>query len=300
MTNKHLLLAVIIGLFVGFWWVGIPASIQASAPGVLSPLPHAPAGALADGTCADKPWTWDPTSKTHLPPARWKEGRGSSACGTGQQSPINLDGLGNDLGDVEFHYKQFTGKAENNGYKDVVPVLNGEGGGIKIGARTYVLTEFHFHTESEHTIKGTRSKIELHLVHKTLDQPEEFAAVGVLFDEANQGGNTLVRNLIDSTPLCGRGGGQPIEINPDKLFPGDSPKGKIYYSYSGSLTNPDCDRIANFMVAQQIGRVPMGLADTLSTIVSTFPNNKATPQNYKFNYRRPQTLLDAVGHRKGS
>jgi carbonic anhydrase len=290
MTRKHLLLGAIAGMSMGVW--RSPARIQAAAPETVALEPQAARAPDKDdhAACKTQPWSWNPKATT--PPAQWTEKY--PACGIEQQAPINFDDKGPLLGRAQFNYKNFEGVVENTGYKVLVKVKNpGEGGGVTVDGRTYPLIEFHLHTESEHTVRMKRTALEAHLVHQT---PEgRIAAVGVLYDQVDQGGNGLVRTVVESAPQCG-GTSRPWMVNPSLLFAGGSAMGD-YWEYPGSLTNPECSRIDHFMVSQSNGKVTKAIVEQFARFVGAFPNNAG----YQMNNRPPQKIINTtrVGFRRG-
>ena len=55
---------------------------------------------------------------------------------------------------------------------------------MEVDGVTYQLKQFHFHSQSEHTIDGAAYPLELHLVHST---PEgNLAVVGVMIEAGEE------------------------------------------------------------------------------------------------------------------
>lgn len=245
------------------------------------------------GACEPKNWNWncdDPVKG----PSVWSQTY--PLCAQGQQAPINLTSNGLELRQFQVFYKTFTGEVLNNGYKVMVEVPKeppDAGGYIVIDGKKFNLVEFHFHVQSEHTVNGVRFAVEAHLVHEWERDTSVKAAIGILYRLSDTGANPLVERVIAEAPLtCGS---QSLgQIDPRQLFPGGTVQG-TYYAYSGSLTNPECIPIEDFLVADTPSAVDAATVGKLEQIVRGFPNNVG----YEFNNRPTQPLLPghAVNHR---
>jgi carbonic anhydrase len=99
---------------------------------------------------------------------------GAAALAQNSQSPINIfKPVHVELPELDFTYS-------NAATLNVVDMVHGHleiqatpdaGDGIlELSGDTYQLKQFHFHTLSEHTLKGTRYPMEMHLVHERLDE----------------------------------------------------------------------------------------------------------------------------------
>jgi carbonic anhydrase len=113
------------------------------------------------------------------PGAEWSydesSGRGPSVWGTltpefhlcgdeTQQSPINIiKAAPGGLPDIGFKYGETPLVIENNGHTIEVPYAPNSK--INIGGHSYRLVQFHFHTPSEHTLRGQSFPMEAHPVH---------------------------------------------------------------------------------------------------------------------------------------
>lgn len=249
----------------------------------------------ADAACVDQKWNWDP--KSPAGPAHWSEFGKCTVEQQPEQSPLKLNDLGAKLTPVKFNYsgKSFEAGVENIGYKAIVHVPHGEGGSISIDGKEFELEEFHVHTRSEHTLKGNPpTAAEVHFVNKTKDQTAA-AVVGVVYDDGGQSGNAELNRMIARAPeRCGKSAA--FRLTPANLIPGGTGKG-TYYAYTGSLTNPGCDRVQYWMVASTADKIATSAVKRLERIVSLFPNNLKV--KYGFNNRPTVNATTVVGHREG-
>lgn len=98
-----------------------------------------------------------------------------------------------------------------------------------IRGRHFMLSQFHFHAESEHTLDGRHYPLEGHFVFKAQDG--RLAVIGVMYQAGR--GNPQVQALLDDLSHKTRAPGQhEIDIN------GLLPVRRGYYHYLGSLTTP--------------------------------------------------------------
>lgn len=103
-------------------------------------------------------------------------------------------------------------------------------GRLTIGGDTYDLLQFHFHADSEHSINGVSSPMELHLVHRAANG--NLAVVGRLIQEGPE--NTLLASIFGSLPATPS---DTLTVNNFALS-GLLPADLDSFRYSGSLTTP--------------------------------------------------------------
>lgn len=103
-------------------------------------------------------------------------------------------------------------------------------GSLTIGGQTYSLLQFHFHSDSEHTINGVSSPMELHLVHRAANG--DLAVVGRLIEEGPE--NPLLAAIFDNLPATTS---DTLTVNNFALS-GLLPSDLESFRYSGSLTTP--------------------------------------------------------------
>lgn len=147
------------------------------------------------------------------------------------QSPIDIvtstavEASNREAGALVISSKRAPSKVEDNGHAIQVDTDVAE---AIIRGRYFHLSQFHFHSPSEHTIDGKSYPLEGHFVFRAQDG--RLAVVGVMFEEgaANAGIDPVLAQL-----------GRPheyrqAEVDISTLLPDD----KSYYHYLGSLTTP--------------------------------------------------------------
>ncbi|MEQ8825207.1 MAG: carbonic anhydrase family protein [Filomicrobium sp.] len=174
-------------------------------------------------------------------PATWQSlDKKFETCGKGQaQSPIDLPiKSAPGASDIVFDYRGGPANVVNNGHTIQVNVAKGNV--LKIGARTYRLIQFHFHTPSENTVDGLHYPMETHLVHA--DDQGRLAVVALLVKSGATG-------VIDSVPRPAKKGetGTIDQINPSDLLP----KEASHFAFAGSLTTPPCSEGVSWIVMRQ-------------------------------------------------
>jgi carbonic anhydrase len=179
-----------------------------------------------------------------LGPEHWGElAEQFSVCSEGKnQSPIDLVGdLPADLPELNFKYMVRGGLIEvNTGHaiqENVRP-----GNTIEFLEEQFELKQFHFHSPSEHTIKGEHFPMEVHFVHQNEDG--KLLVVGLMFEagEHNEAMNQLpsFRAKRGESPST-----EPVNFNEMVAGRGD------YFLYNGSLTTPPCSEGVQWIVIKQ-------------------------------------------------
>ena len=200
-----------------------------------------PAAALA-GLCwatqlsAEGEVHWTYSGETG--PANWGSlSEEFAACRVGKnQSPIDIRTdklLEARLPAISLEYRGDTTSIINNGHTLQVNVTGSNT--LTAEGNTFMLSQFHFHSPSEHRIDGKAFPLEAHFVH-TSDNGD-IAVVGLLFrpGESNEDlrkfGEAAPEHAGETTPYAG--------ALADTLT---MPTRHItsYYRYSGSLTTPPC------------------------------------------------------------
>ncbi len=147
-------------------------------------------------------------------------------CKTGQmQSPVDVRRGARASNDLRFDYGStpLTGLENHH----TLQVDYSAGSYIQSGGRTYELLQLHFHSPSEHTLRGRHADMELHLVHRHKDG--QLAVVGVMMRRG------AFNPVIETIWSALKGDRQQL-IDASGLLP----RNKGYYSYQGSLTTPPC------------------------------------------------------------
>ena len=206
------------------------------AAGCVTPGP-APQPVPTD--CCKVPWGYVPrTCSPHTPcdnPENWASLSPCYAeCATGgEQSPIDIvDPRQQTLPAVDFSgYGKISGlKSRNDGHKIIVDIPESvpeNQRSLRLGGVTYVLQQFHFHTPSEHKIRGNERPIEIHFVNAT--PGGRALAIGVFVNRGTS--NSELAKIWRNLP-----GDIPGELDLARLLP----PGRTSFRYAGSLTNPPC------------------------------------------------------------
>jgi carbonic anhydrase len=178
-----------------------------------------------------KHWNYDGETG----PEHWSE-IDQNDCGGSAQSPVDIVETEKDktLKPIEFHYSEKTKIHDviNNGHSiqfDFEP-----GDYVTINGSQYELKQFHFHEPAEHTIKGVRYPLVIHLVHKSKEG--KFAVIAVMAQEDKKSNETF--EFLDKylpTKV-----NDTVKVNNDFNINKVLPQIKTYYNYTGSLTTPPC------------------------------------------------------------
>ncbi|UII27456.1 carbonic anhydrase family protein [Fulvivirga maritima] len=216
---------------------------------------------------------WDYKGETG--PEHWAE-IDANDCDGKAQSPIDIIDpvVSTDITPIDIHYNDVTKihDVTNNGHS--IQYNFSDGDYITVEGKKYSLKQFHFHEPAEHTIKGIRYPIAIHLVHMSEDN--EYAVLALLGEEKSS--NDEVFEFLNSyLPLQVE---ETKEINEAFNINSVFPKNKSYYSYTGSLTTPPCTENVKWFVMQQALPVSVELINTLQDLM---------PVN---NYRKTQPLHD--------
>lgn len=170
-----------------------------------------------------------------------------TSCGQGgQQSPVDLPGATPARQwQLRTDYKMSTGAIFNNGHTIEVEV-DGENY-LRLGGIDYQLTQFHFHTGSEHRVNGRGYDMELHLVHKSTSGA--LAVIGVFLRRGSSSGALapIFANLPALDTPINQQEELPEGFNPINFLPGSS----AFYNYAGSLTTPPCTEGVNWIVMSE-------------------------------------------------
>jgi carbonic anhydrase len=193
-----------------------------------------------------------------------------------RQSPINIArAVPDQLPPLEFNYAAGPLVVENTGHTVEVAMPDQSANELTIGKDVYRLAQYHFHAPSEHTLDGERYDAEVHLVHE--DAGGRLAVVGVFLDESRPP-SPLVDSVIANAPeaageetdagqqasaaalvpRAGSGAAKPLTVS-------------RYYTYSGSLTTPDCKENVRWVVLEETLGVSPTSTELLHELISGFP-----------------------------
>ncbi len=142
---------------------------------------------------------------------------------------------------------------DNNGHTIQVDFADENSDTLRIGDANYKLSQFHFHSPSEHTINGKNAAMEIHLVHKNGDN---LAVIGILIEQGAED-NKAFEPIWAKLPEKGKKE-ENIKLDINQFLP----KSQTTYRYDGSLTVPKCGENVKWIVftepiqmsAAQIGK----------------------------------------------
>lgn len=163
------------------------------------------------------------------------------SCKEGKfQSPIDITTANvTSIKPITFNYQPSDFKMLDNGH--TIQANFAPGNFADIRGETYELLQMHFHTTSEHTVKGKSYPLELHLVHK--NKEGKLAVVGVFMElgKANSDLDTIWSNIPKEK---NKEFATNAKLNPLAFIPNN----RSYYNYVGSLTTPPCSEGVNWNV----------------------------------------------------
>ncbi len=176
-------------------------------------------------SCQSSKFHW-----SYKEPQEWR--KESEVCTQGlKQSPVELYPSEKALlPEVSFN-DQLTNfdKTQVHGSLKFTPK---ESNWILLNDKKYEFAQVHFHTPSEHQIRGKSYPMEAHFVHQGSNG--ELAVIGVLFQLGKT--NKNIEDLL-----------QGLSLNPYKIMP----KKKSSFRYDGSLTTPPCSEGVKWVVLKK-------------------------------------------------
>lgn len=238
-------------------------------------------------------WNHDPADLTRGPLSWAQIDATFEACAAGHsQTPVDVGTTtAAKLPVLRFHYPRVPLTVENTGHVVEVPIPADSGATLRVGHDTYQLVQFHFHSPSEHAVRGRYFDMEAHLVHR--DAAGRLAVVGVFLDEGARP-NALVDFVIANAPLeADEEHEVDARISAAGILPGPAANsGRVsaaigdYVAYGGSLTTPPCSEGVRWMVLEQPGEVSGESVERHHELVSELPGY----DGYGFNNRPVQPL----------
>ena len=251
------------------------------------------------GSDSDAALCGEPTEHPHDPtkpvwsyhgdtdgPEQWGSLPGYETCGAGsEQSPIDIERGSVETGTLGLEFK---------GYDTLIPLnLVNNGHSLQVNYsgtqsetdpqitydnKTWYLTQFHGHADSEHAVDGDLTTFEWHFVHQATDGT--LAVVGVMMDSGDPNANLSA--LLEHNP------GHEMEVSCDEeLSLSDVPVGGAFYHYDGSLTTPSCDQNVNWFVMDLRGTVSDEQAQEWITEFGGTTNRPVQPLNDRVVTRYP-------------
>jgi len=236
---------------------------------------HTSHGEDSHGDHADPHWGYGVDDG----PARWSTmSEAWSVCAEGQlQSPIDLgdatlaDNPATNMSfppaDLHIVHQEHVLEALNNGHS--IQVNHDGGETLSIGEESYELLQYHFHSPSEHTVRGEHYPMEMHLVHKS--DSGKLAGIGVFIEEGehHDAFDAVWRNLPLEKGESVRVEG--IQVDVDDMLP----ESRACYRYQGSVTTPPCSEDLPWIVMAE----PIQLdSDQINAFREIFTGNNRPPQ----------------------
>jgi carbonic anhydrase len=187
-------------------------------------------------------------------PAHWSDlSPNWATCNFGEmQSPVNLKSSSRHQAKhsrkLSISYGETTGEIFNNGH--TIEVETEDDNVLMLDGVPYQLTQFHFHTPSEHRIDRRGYDMELHLVHSGSDGSNAVIAV-FLKRGSNSGALAPIFAALPDTLDVHEPLDEPFK--PEKFLP----KSRDHFRYEGSLTTPPCTEGVRWIVMSQ----PVSVSD---------------------------------------
>ncbi len=195
------------------------------------------------------------------------------------QSPIDVRvedvTFVDELPEIRFRYPDVSLEVINLGSPDpeaTIRAVVSSPAAIRVSGTLYRLTQFHFHTPSEHRLGGQGLPMELHLVHES--NAGELLVLGVFIEPGR--GHRELRRIFRNLP-ADESETRSIEgFDLDDLIPDDDET----YRYDGSLTTPPFSEGVRWIVFAE----PLEMSQKqIAKFQALFPNGNA---------REPQPLND--------
>ena len=174
-----------------------------------------------------------------------------AACSEGRhQSPIDITratpGAAQELrttfppAELRIAHHEHIADGINNGHTIQINYPSAET--LNLGGVAYQLTQYHFHSPSEHTVDGKHFPMEMHLVHKSADERLAVVAVFIAEGAHNSAFDPVWANLPAQKGVETHY--PAVKVDVDALLPTD----RTSYRYDGSLTTPPCSEGVSWIV----------------------------------------------------
>jgi carbonic anhydrase len=168
-----------------------------------------------------------------------------AACNSGEiQSPVNLAPQ-RTFPRLDFGYSDSTGEIFNNGHTVEIEITSGANT-LALDGVPYELSQFHFHTGSEHRIGGRGYDMEMHLVHTSATGTN--AVIGVFLKRGTDSG-ALAQIFTELPDILEEN--VHYEVDGSFNLADFLPQSHAHYRYVGSLSTPPCTEGVEWVILTQ-------------------------------------------------
>ena len=200
-------------------------------------------------------------------PGFWHETPGWEACAgtsrTQRQSPIDINDIVFDrhLAPLQLLLHETPLALTNNGH--TIEQEYEPGSSLTVNGVVYGLSQFHFHSLSEHTVAGQHAAMELHAVFADPTSDNK-AVVGQLFVIGKA--NRFIADLL-SHGLPAKSG-DDVNVHSQLINVADAlTSTSRYYTYAGSLTTPPCTETVTWFVLHEYAHLSSAQFDAFRHIL---------------------------------
>jgi carbonic anhydrase len=200
-------------------------------------------------------------------PGFWGSTPGWEACAgtapTQRQSPIDLDHIVFDrhLGRLPLRLFETPLVLTNNGH--TIEEEYEPGSSLTVNGVEYGLSQFHFHTLSEHTIAGQHATMELHAVFA--DPASDNKAVVAQLFVIGKTNHFIAELLTHGLPT--KSGDEVKDLSQSINVAGALTNTSRYYTYPGSLTTPPCTETVTWFVLHDYAQLSGEQSDAFRHIL---------------------------------
>jgi carbonic anhydrase len=265
--TRAIVAACAVSIALGSFWGAGHATVRAATPGDASPPEFAYSGDNGPGFWGEVPG--------------WEACAGTAA--TERQSPIDIDRIVVDrrLAPLRLQLHETPLALMNNGH--TIEQEYEPGSTLAHDGVIYDLTQFHFHTLSEHTVAGRHGVMELHAVFADPESDKK-AVVGMLY-VIGQTNRFLSALLANGLP---KKSGDEVAVPSAHTNVADALTNTArYYTYPGSLTTPPCSETVTWIVLHDAAQLSSGQFEAFRMILG---NNFRPLQK-----RNGRTIRSSVG-----
>lgn len=241
-----------------------------------------------------------------------------------RQSPVNFDDHIKDppTGSLEYHYEPIANVdmyLQSRAGMLFVDLSRQLWGGVKFNDNFYPLVRIDFHAPAEHLFKGDRHPLEIHLVHRLLEDPEQSVVLAVLVwcdgeivkpmpgpaaeaykppPPAEIDFNMQLQHFLVGEPPSKDGEFVPLAL--PTSFPLDLsalvedlelPETGTYIQYAGSYTAPPCLDRTTYFVRRVTAIASVGQVQALSNALYRLTGGEG---NFRAVMPQQQRLLNVV------